>query len=452
VQKMVTAHSGGQTIHDAIRRCLRPEKRIGGLLAFFVSISTVTILSLLSACNSRPSSPNAALAPPLQRSLAVGRFRTSSLDDAAADHALTLASQIISNNSCALSLTRSGPVSQFTTGTGIILTQTDYKNVCAQPGYVHVVNQINWCDGTTDALGCSDTPGKCMVLVRWIPDGTLDPAQQEEGILWAHEYGHTKGIQHRNDSDAVMNPELGPDHLKITSCECSAYLERGSCSAAAVAPPRQAAGVEGFVHQIYIHGVPAQQAHQYSSPEDVKKLAQLLQNPEEQPYWANAVMTLGLIGTPNAAQELASFLNRGSGVLTPAAYRAKSSAVIAMGYALARSGREPLLSFLERKTDPKAWQTLSWSSPFSTDPEQQHLQLARSAIAALGVSGNAKAEVALEGIQRKSDALGPEKSQFYDSLKEALNENRNVQTIGFDAYVIKNEQTRNRGEVNEPPR
>jgi len=425
---------------------MRRDRRVEQVIAL---ISTFMLLHLLLSCSSRTSSPNAALAPPLQRSLAVARFSTSSLDDAAADHAFGLASQIISNNSCALSLTRNGSVSQFTTGKGIILTQTDYKNVCAEPGYIHVVNQINWCNGTTDALGCSDTPGKCMVLVRWTPDATQDPAQQEEGILWAHEYGHTKGLQHRNDSDAVMNAVLGPSHLKISSCECDAYLERGSCSAAAAAPPSQAAGVEGFVRQVYIHGVPAQQARQYSSLEDVKKLAQLLQNPEDQPYWANAVMTLGLVGTPNASQELASFLNRGSGVLTPAAYRAKSSAVIAMGYALARSGREPLLAFLEKKTDPKAWQTLSWSSPFTSDPDQEHLQLARSAVAALGVSGNAKAATVLEGIQRKS---GPEKAEFYDSLKEALDENHDVRKIGFDAYVIKNEQARNRGETNESPK
>jgi hypothetical protein len=452
VQKMVTARSGGQIVHDAIRRCLRPEKRIGGLLTFFVSISTLTILNLLSACNSRPSSQSAAVAPALQRSLAVTRFSTSDLDDAAADHALGLASQIISNNSCDLSLTRSGPVSQFNTGTGIIVTKTDYLNVCAQPGYVHVVNQINSCDGTTDALGCSDISGKCMVLVRWTPDATMDPSQMEEGILWAHEYGHTKGLQHREDSDAVMNSVLGPDHLKVISCECSAYLERGSCPAAAVEPARQAAGVEGFVHQIYIHGVPAQQARQYNSPEDVKKLAEFLQNPKEQVYWSNAVMTLGLIGTPNASQELASFLNRGSGVLTPAAYRAKSSAVIAMGYALARSGGEPLLTFLERKTDPKAWQSLSWSSPFTSDPDQERMQLARSAVAALGVSGNAKAAAALEGIQRKSTSVGSGKPQFYESLRDALNENHDVQKVGFDAYVIKNEQTRNRGETNELPK
>lgn len=252
---MRTECRGEQAIRDFIRECARSTKWIRGLLTFLALISMLILLHLLLSCSSRTSSPKAALAPPLQRSLAIGRFRTSTLDDAAADHALSLASQIISNNSCALSLTRSGPVSQFPTGTGIILTQADYKNMCAQPGYVHVVNQINWCDGTTDALGCSDTPGKCMVLVRWTPDATQDPAQQEEGILWAHEYGHTKGLQHRNDSDVIMNPVLGPSHLKISSCECDAYLERGSCSAAAGVPPSQAAGVEGFVHQIYIHGV-----------------------------------------------------------------------------------------------------------------------------------------------------------------------------------------------------
>lgn len=406
-------------------------------------------LGFIAGCNSQPSSHSAALALPLQRVLAITRFNKSMLDDATADHVLSQASQIISNNSCALSLTRSGDVSTFGVGTGAILTEKDYRDVCAQPGYVHVVNQLNWCDGTTDALGCSDTPGKCIVVVRWTPSLSQDPNQDEEGILWAHEYGHTKNLQHRSDPDAVMNPVLSPSHLKINQTECNAYLERSSSPAMAMVR-NAAVNVEDFVHQIYIHGVPFEQARSFNSQDDVSKLAQLLRDPAQQPYWANAATTLGMSATPEASQQLVNFIGQGSGVLSPDAYRAKASAIIAMGYVLGQSGRQPALAYLQQKAYPNSW-TVSWSSPFTSNPNERNLQLARSAIAALGLSGNDKAQSVLENIQPKHTLLPPMKAQYSQSVSEAIRESHEVRSVGFDKYVLTNEEHRYTGEVVETP-
>ena len=412
------------------------------------AISVLTFLGLLSGCSSNPRSPKAALAPPLQRALAVTRFSTSTLDDATADRVLAQASQIISNNACSLSLSRSGAVSTFTAAKGTVITPGDYKNVCAQPGYIHIVNLLHWCDGTTDALGCSDTPGRCMVVVRWTPPASVDPNHVEEGILWAHEYGHTKNLQHRDDDDAVMNPVIGPNHVKINGSECAAYLERAPGPAAAMLR-NTAMSVEDFARKIYIHGVPFRAARTYSSKTDVEKLGQILRDPSQEMFWANAATTLGMVATPEASQQLATFVGEGSGVLSPEAYRAKSSAIIAMGYVLGQSGRERPLQYLEQKANPNSWQTVAWSSPFTADPKERNLQLARSAIAALGLSGNYKAKSVLESIKPNHTWVLPARDEISQSLTQALDENRKVRSVGFDKYVIANEELRYKGEVVE---
>ena len=58
-----------------------------------------------------------------------------------------------------------------------------------------------------------------MAVVRYVD--TL------EGILWAHEYGHTRGLQHRDaDPNAVMNGIIGPTRRRITADECNAYRQK----------------------------------------------------------------------------------------------------------------------------------------------------------------------------------------------------------------------------------
>jgi hypothetical protein len=287
-----------------------------------------------------------------------------------------------------------------------------------------------------------------MVVVRWAPPVSEDPNQIEEGILWAHEYGHTKNLQHRNDDDAVMNPIIGPTHLKVNVGECNAYLERGSGTAAAVIS-NPALSVEDFVHKIYIHGVPFRTGRTYTSKADVEKLGQILHDPSQQAFWANAATTLGMVATPDASAQLASFISQGSGILSPDAYRAKSSAIIAMGYVLGQSGRQPPLQYLQQKANPDSWQTVGWSSPFTTDTKQRNLQLARSAIAALGFSGNSKAQSILKSIKPSHNRIPPAKDEFSQSLSQALDENRKVRSVGFDKYVIANEELRYKGEVPE---
>jgi flavodoxin len=146
--------------------------------------------------------------------LRVRRFASTVLDDARADVILADATVVLQTNdgagdrACLVHFTRDGAVTQFSTGDGSIDSQSEFNAVIALPGFVKVVNQINWCGGIIpNVIGCAPVPGSSLVVVRFTAN--------QEGILWAHEYGHTQSLSHRTDtSNAVMFPSIGTNRRK----------------------------------------------------------------------------------------------------------------------------------------------------------------------------------------------------------------------------------------------
>ena len=45
-----------------------------------------------------------------------------------------------------------------------------------------------------------------------------------EGILWAHEFGHNKGLRHRVGQLLLMNPSISPTQKGLNSNESDAFL------------------------------------------------------------------------------------------------------------------------------------------------------------------------------------------------------------------------------------
>ena len=57
---------------------------------------------------------------------------------------------------CAVTFTRDGDVTAFTDGDGSIDSSAEFSTVIGLPGWVKVVNQINWCGGLApNIIGCS---------------------------------------------------------------------------------------------------------------------------------------------------------------------------------------------------------------------------------------------------------------------------------------------------------
>lgn len=158
--------------------------------------------------------------------LAVSRFAPPppQLSNQRATQILKDGTEILQTNdgpgdvACKVRLVRDGNVTTFTSGDGSIDSSAEFSTVLGLPGYVKVVRAINWCGGLIPGvIGCAPVPGSSFAVVRFIPN--------LEGILWIHEYGHTKGLNHRNDSDAVMNGTISNTRVKVTSTECTAYRE-----------------------------------------------------------------------------------------------------------------------------------------------------------------------------------------------------------------------------------
>ena len=96
------------------------------------------------------------------------------------------------------------------------VSQADFNTINGLPGRVKVVNQINWCGGLKpNVIGCAPVPGNSQIVVRFIAN--------QEGILWAHEYGHTRGLNHVAGATSIMNGTISTTHTTLTQNEGDSF-------------------------------------------------------------------------------------------------------------------------------------------------------------------------------------------------------------------------------------
>ena len=160
-------------------------------------------LSEVKDCDEIRKPPCICTCEGTSRALEISRFTTSILTDADADRILADVRRVLSKKdgasdiACMLTFVRNGNVTVFDFGNGIINSRSDQDSIIGSslPGKVRVVNQINFCGGfKPGVIGCARR-GSLQAVVRHTPT--------EEGILWAHEYGHTRGLPHR---DTTLRP------------------------------------------------------------------------------------------------------------------------------------------------------------------------------------------------------------------------------------------------------
>ncbi len=125
---------------------------------------------------------------------------------------------------CNITLSLDGSISTFSSpGLEKIDTKSKFEEVTKMPG-MRVVKEVRWCNGQGSAFplgGCSVEGGKSFVVKRFDNNPDL------ESILWLHEYGHNKNIQHRDDHEtAVMHSTVAADHKVINKAECQAFVSR----------------------------------------------------------------------------------------------------------------------------------------------------------------------------------------------------------------------------------
>jgi len=224
---------------------------------------------------------------------------------------------------CSFILQRSGPLRELTADISPIriLSVFDFIEMRAQPQDLTIVEDIEWC-GKYDPtfVGCAELPGRILVVEHRILG--LD------GLVWLHEVGHTRGLEHVVRDKALMHERLGEDKKEITVDECLVLVTDltvgGSRSGSSdpddfnVAPqtapsPQSNDGssppVEDLVASVWTGGIPIEIAIQYGE-EEAAKLREMMVTPRYKLYLRNIVPLVGLVGGEQAFTTLQDFLKR----------------------------------------------------------------------------------------------------------------------------------------------
>ena len=207
------------------------------------------------------------------------------------------------------------------------------------------------------------------------------------------------------------------------------------------AGPAAAMDVMDFVKQTFIHGVPYEEASQYGTG-DVDALLGMLSNRSYENHWPNVVVTLCIIGDDRAVDPIVDFIKGGTGQLSHAEYTAKSSAIMALGYLVNKSGNAKALDFLRTSLDPDAWEKrrVGWSSAYHDSVADRNMQLSTMAVLGLALSGKPEARDALLSLQRAPKTAGAKRlqAQSYDTISEALSANQMIAEQGLAEYYRQN--------------
>jgi hypothetical protein len=162
--------------------------------------------------------------------------------------------------------------------------------------------------------------------------------------------------------------------------------------------------IRDFVKQPFIHGVPYDDVMKYDAAATVPILIGLLKDPSYKAARAQIATTLGMLGSPDAVEPLIELAESGEGELSPTEYDAKTGALGALGLILNRQINARAFDYLKAMAigSPLTINKLKWASPSEDSIEKRNVEIARTAIIALGFSGRKETEVFLKSLQKVS--------------------------------------------------
>ena len=173
--------------------------------------------------------------------------------------------------------------------------------------------------------------------------------------------------------------------------------------------PAQDLDVESFVRKIYISGIPYDEANSYTSA-NVPTLLEMLQDESESPYWGNIVVTLSIIGDDKALDPIIQFIEKQEEEeLLDADYRAKSGALLSLGYLINKTGNMRAIDYLVESIDPSVWEkrNVFWRTRVHNNVEARDADLSSLAILGLALSGRPEAAEAINLDLGTEDNLQP---------------------------------------------
>jgi len=138
------------------------------------------------------------------------------------------ASELLKSNHCDVTFKLKGTVQTFASPStpAVIRTAAQRDAVHEVEADVKVVKDIRFCRPDLGNLfnGCAFPPSKGSKSI--IVTHARAKTAPLRSILWAHEFGHRTGLQHRAASDALMTacPNLSGDETEVNQDECHCFL------------------------------------------------------------------------------------------------------------------------------------------------------------------------------------------------------------------------------------
>ncbi len=420
----------------------------------FAKAGTLAVCSFLlfQACarqDNAPVSKISSISGAIVHPLSIRNYVTTTFSDAQADAITGRATQIF--QSFKVSLVRQNVVQTYNVGNGTINSNADFNAVFSAvmkdpessneksdailgaARQVRVLNQINWCGQTApNIIGCADTPGIRMVVVP--------VATNIDGVLWGHEFGHTKGLPHRNDTNALMNGVAAPTNTLTNGAEQNALRQLGLVSDMTNLTTLSVTSrsAEEFVHNFYIHGIPYAEAAKFGES-DVPILLRLLDDPKETKFWPNIVVVLGIIGSSEAVVRLIKFVEEEpSQQGLDDQYRAITSAIMSLGYAINKTGDAVGLEYLANGLRPEIWKArrIKVKASYQRTEDERNKELVSMAVLGLALSGNSKAGLALRQFQQELPSLKDQEfsAMVKPTVDEALATHSRISKDGLAKY------------------
>jgi hypothetical protein len=310
---------------------------------------------------------------------------------------------------CPVTLVRDGPVAPLPIGVpSIVVTGRDMDAVLRPtPGEqraVRVLVSIGWCSvpGRT-IVGCAYIPGSILSVVRHFT--------HQEPYLWAHEFGHNRGLNHDSDDTRIMAARLTESSRRLSSEQCAAFVgpEPASLDQPRLPMPATAPEISsdltimGLVDALTDREFLPETILGRFSPNQVLSILPILRDEGQVSRWRTVVQIAGILGDHRTTPFLIDFLlDPNRRVTSDVMMRALAEVPRAMGnLAHPRLGNDirSLQFLLRASAAPGYWAPVAARAPDLDSRINFERFLGLNTLAGLSASGRLQAQSRIDQLQ-----------------------------------------------------